>query len=110
MKTRIGFVSNSSSSSFILTVNKDFDPENFIVQSNVSKNAEPIEVIKSLDDLSDYYKDRHGREIEKDNPLIELINDGKILAMVTFTNRVADEVNLCTVEDPNFEIIEYNYD
>lgn len=111
MKTRIGFVSNSSSSSYILAIDdKDIDPNNFKVTVNISKMADSIKVFRTLDDLIQYHKDEYDEdedEISEDNLIAQALKKGKTVLMVNFSDR-NEEINLYDVEkDNNFEIVDY---
>jgi hypothetical protein len=65
MKTRNGFVSNSSSSSFMLASNKDADDIEMTLTLKTKLNNLLEMTIKTKEDLLDYYKEL-GFETEAD--------------------------------------------
>ena len=66
MKIRNGFVSNSSSSSFVLSTKKDIDHITMTIDVPFD------ETISNLDELSSYFEDIYGISIK------ELLLDGEI--------------------------------
>jgi hypothetical protein len=81
MKVRNGFVSNSSSSSFIVAVEKDSKPLHLKI--NIEDECEVIETIEELE-KSQYFKyyDAEDRvESEEYQNCIKAINKGKVIKM-----------------------------
>lgn len=77
MKTRHGFVSNSSSSSFIVGVKNGETKITIPIEVDLSKYHSKI--IKTKDELDDYFIDYYGYKtlkelLENDNCVLELYN------------------------------------
>ena len=88
MKTRIGFVSNSSSTSFIVAVKKSGK-----ITLNLEVDLEDFseDVISTIDELDKKFNDEYvDEELEEEwikeryNKCEQLINDGKIIIWGSF--------------------------
>ena len=86
MKIRNGFVSNSSSSSFIVAVEKNSGP--LTLKINIEKECEIISTIEQLEKhFDDYYcNDAEKAESEKYQACVKAINEGKILKLFSASN------------------------
>jgi hypothetical protein len=66
MKARVGFVSNSSSSSFVVACPAELDGKFTVkVEIDLKKYCKYDKVLKTMDDLNDYIEDYYGFEIEE---------------------------------------------
>jgi hypothetical protein len=88
MKTRNGFVSNSSSSSFIVAANKKL---NGIVSLTieVDLNSYASSVIDNLDDLSAYFKENYDEDYEENEDYIgskKAIESGRVVFAGSFNS------------------------
>ena len=81
MKIRYGYVSNSSSSSFIIAV-KDPTNLNIKITLDVNLSAFKDNIIKTKQELLDYFKERYLLEPENDKDFLhylELIDKGEMI-------------------------------
>lgn len=86
MKVRNGFVSNSSSSSFIVAVDKDSGPLHLKI--NIEKDCETITTIEELDkcDRFEYYDEEEKKESKEYQTCVDMINAGKVIKMFSASN------------------------
>jgi hypothetical protein len=120
MKTRLGFVSNSSSSSFIVAVKKNSKPIGTITKTiTVDLNNYASEPIKSVEDLYEYFRENYGdkedwyEDILKSYKLAlkEIANGKDILVgefgdQDDFEERILCETGLQTLQSDTVTVIQ----
>lgn len=86
MKIRNGFVSNSSSSSFIVAVEDNDKPLKICI--SVEPECETIRTIEELDksDMYEYYDDEEKAESKEYQNAVKAISEGKVLKYFSASN------------------------
>ena len=91
MKTRNGFVSNSSSSSFIVAVNKKLEGIVSLTME-VDLNRYVESAISSVDDLNKYFKENYDEDYKENEDYIDskkAIENGKVIFAGSFSSEEA---------------------
>ena len=113
MKTRQGFVSNSSSSSFICAVPKDRQNSKIkiILEADLSTYADAT--LSSIEELMKYYLDDYGYDVDdlKDHEHYQAakkaIENGKVILVGSFSDESYDdsvELALCNLGINNVQL------
>jgi hypothetical protein len=88
MKTRNGFVSNSSSSSFIVAVNKKLEGiVSLTLEVDLNKYVESA--ISNVDDLNKYFKKNYDEDYKENEDYIDskkAIENGKVIFAGSFSD------------------------
>ena len=116
MKLRNGFVSNSSSSSFVVAVT---DKTKVTLQVTVDLKKYADKVCTTEDELRDYFKYEYGDDFQKEddwaskrfNKCLRAIKDGKKIMLGSFSSDGEEPIEqyLCEVglpKSPDMDIIE----
>lgn len=108
MKTRNGFVSNSSSSSFILAIPKESakDKVQFKIEGDLTKYAD--ETLKTKKDVIAYFKDDLCCNEDDENFIkaLEAIDKGFVVIVGSLSDESDDpiQVALCFAEEKDISI------
>lgn len=106
MKIRNGFVSNSSSSSFIVAVEDNDKPLKLMI--NIEKECE---IIRTIDELSkcdrfDYYDDEDKEESDDWKKAVEAIKSGKVIKIFSASSdedSIVSGLYGCTLKKEMFD-------
>ena len=104
MKVRSGFVSNSSSSSFIVAVDKDASTEiKVVLKANLETYAD--RKISTIEELNDYYDDYWGEREYRYEECRKAIEAGKTILVGSFDDQSGDRTEefLCDSGIPDSE-------
>jgi len=98
MKIRAGFVSNSSSSSFIVAVDKDAGKTKFKLEIEVDFKEYARETISTMKEFIKYLNYNYGENDcdwfgeEKLAKVEKALKDGKVILIGSFTDNGGDEI------------------
>lgn len=86
MKNRLGFVSNSSSSSFIVSVDKDSGPLHLKI--NIESECETITTVEELEKCEHFrYDDEEERAESKEyQQCLKMLEQGKVIKLFVASN------------------------
>ena len=109
MKIRHGFVSNSSSSSFILAMPKNSNSKkiDFVIEGNLSQYVE--ETLKTKKDVIAYFKDNLCCENDDEDFIktLKAIDDGYIIMIGSLSDESSDDpiqAALCYSESDDIKL------